>query len=473
MKNKKQVATVEHVGYDLMPAAVDFFDTFESVGVKYGNNKQSKWWTRDLRDGVHVFYLPDRTLYRGRAGATQSCIASVEVDEFLEYSLLSNPELYSSWGLRYAMISPPHMGFKPAPVRNPHIRLFADSGGFQIRQGVTDFIDPNTLVDFYNKTTDIGIGLDVPMHPLLYPKMLQRMAHVTCMNGEYIKKQLNPGVMLYDLNHGMDLVDRKAFLDVTEKYEPLDGISLAGTSSNARGEYGVSAHIVNGVVGIAYVLARSAKRYRTAHILGTTTPFYMFVFNVMTRGKFFPHITSDSSTYAQAAIMNTHLMGIPGINMLRRNPMPKTDLSTLPCSCPICHMTKYTQSYVINNRSNMIHSIWYYVQMMRYTEHLADEFLAGRTKDLEILKVLGPSTFSPVHMKGTMRFLRDLIEHGYNKAYANSKDFIHSMLGKKTTTNLFGGERSAGVLHGDAERTDRILTSYETYHKKTGVKKRK
>ncbi len=460
------VMTKENVGYDLMPAAVDFLTCYETLGVKFESNPKEKWLSRKTLDGIHTFYYPDRTIYRSRPGMTATAISPTEVDRYLDYSVLTNPGLYKSLGYRYVMISPPHMGFKPAPLRNKDLLLFADSGGFQIRQGVTDFIDPDMLIGFYNKSTDIGIGLDVPMHPLLYPKYLARMAHVTSKNNKWIKKGLTKNVALYDLNHGMDINDRKVFLDVTDQYEPNDGIALAGTSSKARGEYGIAAHIVNGILGISYVLSRSKKRYRTAHILGTTTPFYMFAFHLMTKSGFFPHITSDSSTYAQAAMMNTQLTSIPGQSLLYRNTLPKDSiLYRSPCQCPICQMVGYSQHLMVNSRANMIHSLYHYSYLNQITEDLAGQWLQGSIKSSELEKIIAPSSFRHQHWKGTMAFVNDVMSMPFKKAYAKNLSFIEAILGRTTQTSLFGVSKTHKAPHGDEVRTDKILSVYEKWQK--------
>lgn len=462
---------VQHVGYDIMPAAVDFLHTYETLGVKYHTNPRDKWMTKELKDGIHIYHYPDRTLFRTKPGTNHACIPDVAMDAYMDYSVLSNPKMYSDMGYRYVMISPPHMQFRKAPIRNDHLRLFADSGGFQMRQGVTDFVDPDQLIDFYNASTDIGIGLDVPMHPLLYDKLLARMSHITSKNNAYIKSGLNKDVMLYDLNHGMDLKDRKVFLDVTEQYAPNDGIALAGTSSKARGEYGVAAHIVNGVIGIAYVLARSKKNYRTAHILGTTTPFYMFVFHLMTKSGFFPHITSDSSTYAQAAMMNTQLTSIPGQSVLYRNTLPKGEvLYRSPCSCPVCGMVGYSHHLMVNARANMVHSLYHYAYLNQLTADLADTYLKGAMKLPEIEKIIAPAQFSTRHFNGTMHFLSDMFASGFQKAYKKNAQFIEPILGKTKQASLFGKQRTHDAPHGDAVRTDAILSSYEKWQKKRGIK---
>lgn len=461
----------QHTGYDLMPAAVDFFGSYETMGVKFQKNPKELWMTKESKDGIHIFHYPDRTIYRSKPGPNHACIPEVGMDAYLDYSVLSNPNVYRDMGYRYVMISPPHMQFRKAPIRNDKLRLFADSGGFQIRQGVTDFVDPDALIDFYNASTDIGIGLDVPMHPLLYDKYLARMSHVTSRNNKYIKAGLTKDIMLYDLNHGMDLKDRKVFLDVTEQYEPNDGIALAGTSSKARGEYGVAAHIVNGVVGIAYVLARSKKRYRTAHILGTTTPFYMFVFHLMTKSGFFPHITSDSSTYAQAAMMNTQLTSVPGQSVLYRNTLPKDKvLYRSPCSCPVCSMVGYSHHLMVNARANMVHSLYHYAYLNDLIADLADNWLAGTLKNSEAEKIISPSAFQHRHFNGTMKFLADMFASGsFQSAYKKNADFIEPILGKSKHTSLFGKERKHEAPHGDAVRTDKILASYEKWQKDRGL----
>lgn len=473
-KEQRRFDKSYHEGYHIMPAAVDFFSLNEQMGVKFETNPRSKWYEQDSKDATIKYYYPDRTIYRSKPGVVHAAIADTELDQILEYAPLGNPELYTKMGYKYAMISSPHMGFKHAPLRNPHLRLFADSGGFQLRQGVTDFVDPDQLIPFYNATTDIGIGLDIPLHPLLYDDYLARMAEITARNNQYIKSKLNPNVALYDLNHGMDLRDRKIFFDAIEKYPMNDGIALAGTSSKARGEYGVSAHIINGVVGIAYTLDRAAKHYKTAHILGTTTPFYMFVFHVMTKSGFFKHITSDSSTYAQAAMMNTMLTSVPGNSLLYRNGLPKGKvLWRTPCACPVCSMVGYSQHLQVNARANMVHSLYHFAFLDQLLSDLADQYVRGLIKESEVEKIVSPSAFNAREFQGTMRFVRDLSAHGFSKAYANSKNFIEPLIGRTNTKSLFGVKKKVNMAHADEDRANRILSSYEKWQAERGLYKGK
>jgi hypothetical protein len=458
-------------GYDLVPAAVDSFHTYATLAVKLIKNKRSLWFTRGLKDGIHSYHYPDRTVYRMCQGKSTTGISPEIMDMYLDFSILSNPELYKNLGYRYVMISPPHMGFRKSPIRTPHLKIFADSGGFQIRQGITDFVDPDVLADFYNASTDIGIGLDIPMHPLLYDKYLARMSHVASKNNKYIKSKLDPGIKLYDLNHGMDLKDRKIFFDVTEQYEPQDGIALAGTSSKARGEYGVAAHIVNGVIGISYILARSKGRYRSAHILGTTTTFYMFVFHLITKSGFFPHITSDSSTYIQASSMNTMLCGRPGQSLIYRNVLPKDNvLYRCPCTCPVCAMVVYAHHIHVDGKANQIHGLYHFEYVNQTIEAIVDDFIAGRVTVKQIMPIVAPSAFQPRHFIGVMQFLQDMFEGGFGKAYKKNLPFINDMLGKDNRGSLFKNyTKKVSAPHGDDVRTDRILKSYEDWQKKRGV----
>ena len=90
---------LKHTGYDLMPAAVDFFHTYETLGVKFEKNDRKLWMTKKIIDGIHIFYYPDRTIYRTKPGVNNACIPAVAMDQYLDYSVLSNPKLYSDMAI--------------------------------------------------------------------------------------------------------------------------------------------------------------------------------------------------------------------------------------------------------------------------------------------------------------------------------------------------------------------------------------
>lgn len=460
-------------GYDYMPAAVDFLYTYETLGVKYEKNPPEKVFTRALRDGIHIFYYPDRTMYRLRSGISHVGVLDTPVDEIIEYSPLSAPDMYEKMGYRYMMISPPHMNFIPSPLRNGKVRIVADSGGFQLRMGVMDFIDPEMLIGFYNKTNDFGVGLDVPMNPRLFDTRLQRMANVTARNGVYLKANAAPQVKIYDLNHGTTLQQRQNFMDVTNKYDPLDGLAIGGTSSNALGESSVSAHLIRGMVGISYALDRNRDRYHTAHVLGTTTPFYMFFMNAVTQGGFFPHMTSDSSTYAQSGIMNRQVISLPGGQVLLNNQLPKDSIFyQLPCSCPACSMVRYSPHFVINARANMMHALHYYSYMQRVTKELAASWIRGDMSEKTLEPLVIPSSFDHRQFKGFLRFLKDMLNHGFDASYKKNQNFLQSFVPIPAATrgHLFSKKTQEDMVpKAEAARTDSIMSNYEKWQDQRGI----
>jgi hypothetical protein len=203
----------------------------------------------------------------------------------------------------------------------------------------------------------------------------------------------------------------------------------------------------------------------------------MFVFHLMTKSGFFPHITSDSSTYAQSAIMNTQMTSVPGQSILYRNTMPKGKvLYRSPCTCPACSMVGYTHHLVVNARANMVHALHHFAYMNGLIEDLADHWLEGTMKPHEIEKIVSPPQFHHKHFRGTMNFLSDLFEMGFAKARKKNEDFIEPMLGRKKQKSLFGLADKPKLIAGelkpwqDAKRNDAILTRYETWLSERGIK---
>jgi hypothetical protein len=464
MKNKKEEvkSTPNVVGYDIIPASVDTLNAYETLGVKFINNKRDLWYTRSNIDGIQRYFYPDRTIYKLLPGVVSTSIPHESLDMYLDYSPLGNPELFKKCGYRYMMVSAPHMNFLKTPLRNNHLQIFSDSGGFQMKTGVSDFIDPDKLIDFYNYSVDIGIGLDVPMNPLLYPTHLARMAHMSHRLGVYMKSKLK--IKLYDLNHGMDIKDRKIFLEVSDKYEPLDGIAIAGASSNARGEYKHAEHLVNGVVSIAYTLTYVKDRYKTAHMLGVTTTFYMFIFSLMTKSGFFPHITSDSSTYAQAGMMNTYLSSYDK-KLIVRPTLPKSNIEyRTTCQCPVCVMVGYKHALFICGKATMVHGMYHFAYVKSLVEDLAQQYLDGTIKIKDLIPLVSPSCFSTAHFTNIMKFLDDLFSKGFKIAYKNNQDFIRLMAGGSRRKSLFSSMSVKSKIPAEEESTvNRILSSYESW----------
>jgi queuine/archaeosine tRNA-ribosyltransferase len=460
-------------GYDWMGAAVDFLYSYESLGIRYEKNPSEKAFTRAIRDGIHIFYYPDRTIYRMRSGVNHAGIPDVPMDEVMEYSPLSAYDLYANLGLRYMMISPPHMNFTPSPLRNGKVRIIADSGGFQLRRGVMDFIDPQMLINFYNKTNDFGVGLDVPMNPRLFDTRLTRMANVTARNGSFLKANANKAVRIYDLNHGTTLEHRRSYMEVTNKYAPLDGLAIGGTSSNVLGESTVAAHLIRGMVSVCYIIDKTRDRYHTAHILGTTTPFWMFFMNAVTAGGFYPHLTSDSSTWAQSGIMNRQVMSTPGGTVLFNNQLPKDGIFYQnACSCPACNMVRYSPNFVINARANMMHALHYYAYLQRVTRELAEAWIRGDMSEKALEPLVIPSAFDHRQFRGFLRFLKDLLNYGFDKAYAKNSGFLQSFVPIPAATrgHLFTKKTQADMVDPkDAARTDSILASYEKWQDEHGI----
>src|SRR6185437_2940998 len=111
------------------------------------------------------------------------------------------------WGFNYMMVTPERLATSDYVRRNGVVGLFSDSGGFQMSKGVTDWIDPAELSEFYRKKIDFGIGLDVPL-----PRHMQstdwfiRMSRIQCANNKYIANKLKGSACeLYDVSHGLTL----------------------------------------------------------------------------------------------------------------------------------------------------------------------------------------------------------------------------------------------------------------------------
>lgn len=464
---KRQAERKTYTGFDFMPASAHGLAN-SMVASKLLNPLGSRQVKGVDRIAGNVIIKSEESIsYRNNASQKVLGILSESPDVVALPNPMTNPKTYEQKGLRYLMISAPHMGYKSTKARRGDIHVVADSGGFQILMGVTDFVDPDTLVEFYNNTVDIGVGLDVPMPYTLYDSFLTRMARITCMNNTYIRSKIAPGIGIYDVAHGQNLEERKLYLQETLKHDHGEGIAMAGTSSLVRGKRSVIEHIVNGILSITYTLDKVRDRYNTAHVLGTTTPLFIFIYNLIVKSGYFKHLTADSSSYIQTSITGVFHQTIYEGKLLFNNQLYKDGIPhKLTCQCPFCLVLGDTEKLNLSGSFVVYHGLFYYIDMVKTVETLTQNYVDGTSDLKEVYRYVGNNNIPFQKFKAIVAMLEDILSIGFNKAYSKHKAFIEStQTSKVRTKNLFGKTTKQAVDPELYKRYDAILTSYENFHK--------
>lgn len=452
---------------ELMPAAVNSMALNEFLGVKYGKPKGTPF-TAEQRFGIKTMYLPDRTVYVGRGNSNTLGLTVEDLDVVLPLSPLSNPETLKGLGFNYMMVTPERLATSDYVRRNGVVGLFSDSGGFQMSKGVVDFVEPDSVIDFYKRKIDFGIGLDVPL-----PRHLQstdwfiRMARIQCANNKYIAKGLEGSKCeLYDVSHGLTLENRKRYLeDVLEhksaKYLAMGGIGQANYDT-------VIVSTVMAVVNLCYVVDRAKNEYERFHILGTTSSFFLSVYALLTEMGVAPFISCDSSTYAQSglAFQTRGTMYKADMGFIPAFPIEHQPIGYgLPCSCPVCSLVGYQHVYRMSQPSNGIHTLIQIKKAKDITSDLAKLLLQGKPVMQHLLNTITSNrSLDPIY-RALYRFIMDM-DQGFDKAWANHRDTLKSSLRKEHgASGLF--QKSAVIpkeLKKAEECTTKAIMRYEAFH---------
>lgn len=439
----------------------------EYLGVKYGKPKKQPF-TAERIFGVYTMYLPDRTLYFGRGNSSTIGALPSEIDAYFPMSPLSNPETLKAMGFKYMMVTPERLATSDYVRRNGVIEVFSDSGGFQLSRGVVDFIDPQDVLDFYKKKIDYGIGLDVPI-----PLHLQstdwflRMSHVQTANNKFISAGLKgTKCKLYDVSHGLTLENRARFLEDVLEHKSGDFLALGGIGQ-ANYDTAIVSKVM-AVVNLCYVVDRAKGVYPRFHVLGTTSPFMVSIYTLLTELGIAPYITADSSTYAQAGLAFT-TRGTMYQNTMGM--MPAFTIGTapisygLPCNCPICSLAGYPHAYRLSNTANAMHTLYLTKRMSTVTSEYTKLLINSESVMPQLLRTVNPNSALDSLHRALYKFVFDM-PLGFDKAWAKHKHiFEASMRKEKRATGLFKQEQ---VLHPQQLRAEAnvkaAIIRYEELH---------
>jgi hypothetical protein len=455
--------------FEYCPAAITARTPNLFYGVKYENNKDKPYlWKRTRFNGLTKHWAPDRTIYWGSVSSRQNCLGTDEYDVFFTISPSTHPQVLSNAGFNYAMASPHHVSKESETRRNKHVKLFCDSGGFQLISGALDWVDMDELVDTYNRTIDYGIGMDIPVPGPLQPKYLQRMCEVMLKNNKYLRSKADPRVEIYDVSHGNTLTLRSKFLERVLQQKKKDKIEGGGLAVGGIGQNwvdgGQAQTIVNGTVNLVYVLTKAKDAYERFHVLGTTGPYFQFIYHLILAGLNKIQITADSTSYIMPSTYNLIVTNKWPEHSLLSTELPKVDVSyTMPCNCPLCHHIKYTKEYHLSYMSNAIHGLYVMANQRDTIEETANRFLNGGLNLSQALNIAtgDTSSMSKVYLAAA-RFAFDAAQQGFKPAWEKHEATLKSLMRDGIQKGaLFSAKEKK---HPREDRLISILKRFEDFH---------
>lgn len=453
---------------EIVPAAVNSLTLNDFIAVKYSRPKGKQPFTAERIKGVDTMYLPDRIVYSGSSNVARLAILETDVDAFTLIGPISNPESLKFIGYNYMMVTPERQATSDYVRRNGLVKMFSDSGGFQLSKGVTEFIELDKVVDFYRRKIDYGIGLDVPLpFHLQSTDWFARMAKITVANNKYIAEGLKGSpAKLYDVSHGLTLERRKEFLKIVMDNQAGVGLAMGGIGQSTYDTAQTST--VMAVINMCYVIDKAKKQYERFHILGTTSPFMVSVYHMLTKLGVAPLITADSSTYAQTPIaFATKGMKFSVDYHTPAHILESTPLSYgLPCNCKICSMVGYPQVYRMRLTANAYHNLHVMYRAFHIIEDYITALLAGEKVLPDLLRTIDKTTTMYPLYTALYRFVLDMPK-GFDKAYALHRDKLSYVFRRDyNSKGLFANQKlslPAGLIKAESNVTKAIVR-YEEFH---------
>lgn len=462
--------------FEYVPAAITGRPPNTFCGIKLEDNRgKDRLWKRTRWNGITVHYLPDRTVYFGASRKGANGIYDVDYDVFFIMSPTTHPEVLNNAGYNYAMASPLHVSNDTETRRNPHVKLFSDSGGFQLFSGALDWIDMDQLVEFYNRTVDYGIGLDIPTGGPQQKKFLMRMCEVMLKNNRYMRDRCIPEVEIYDVSHGNTLTLRQQFINRVledKKAEKREGggLAVAGIAQNMA-DGGAAQTIINGTVNLLYTLLKSKGQYERYHILGTTNSFFQFMYHILLAHDVAPYITADSTSYVLPSANNLIMdMRLEPNHALVSTTIPKTNNSFfIRCSCPVCSTLKYSREFHVNYLANVIHSLYAIANQRDRIEETALDYMGGAiTLNQALTTVTGDTNVQRLGVfAAAVKFAEHAAKKGFKDAWSVHEGTLkHLMRDGISKASLFGEHPVDSATKERAARLDMILGKFEDFHSK-------
>lgn len=358
-------------------AAATLFKNFGglAVYVKYKKSSSRKIKVKQITSNFMWVTCPDREIIIQRNTYDTSAFVphGESFDECLDLSLFNDYTLHQL-GIEYVMTNFAHS----TKTKNSRVlskieedkraTVLSDSGGLQLARGVSGLIHPIDLMNFYNNNVDAGMVLDFPLFLLDADEaLLKRAAKLQKKHNEIMLKHSN-GVELINIFHGHSLHQRQMFRGIVET--PYITRCAIG---------GLYQHSLLTGTNIIFDLILNGVKYKQYHTLGIFSTLYLPVLVKLANSGWKPHITSDSTSHIQSAVLKLYHFQFDIFDRMLRLSIGNREsientYKVLPCQCAVCSTIKYTDilGFGDNKFSTELLAIHNAIEMVRYTKQLQE-----------------------------------------------------------------------------------------------------
>jgi hypothetical protein len=224
--------------------------------------------------------------------------------------------------------------------------IFGDSGGYQLKRK-SEFIDPQSVAEYYNDNVDYGMVLDFPLLDAYVWQNLEQSAHIQKENIDIMLAHLRPSVNLVNIAHGIKPKHRRKFLEIVHHPE----ITSMAISKSSYSE-GITPFIDGVLSFVTDLREKYGPHYKHLHILGLSdNKTFIPIMRMAALGLFGDiKITMDSSTHLQMAISKSFFNwrhSTENYSPLQYGndgnfPSP---MQRCPCNCPVCSAVGWVDAY--------------------------------------------------------------------------------------------------------------------------------
>lgn len=318
------------------------------------------------------------------------------------------------------------------------LEVLGDSGGAQLYSGKINYIDPNHVIQWYNKAVTVGMALDIPPREADQSdnRVLKACAMAQAKSNAIYESQRREGLKLFNVVHGFDLQQTRDYMQRVigdnGEYAHWDGWGVGSGSwmeaSLLRNcatvlreapwpervfKSAEEAHTDAPWLKVKSKTVKKGKRkgqklykrkYQHLHLFAVSgpsrLPFYAWL------GRHVDRFTVDSTQWLQGIKYNRYLALEPNGRMItypfgrERNKQEYLDNGTapidntpLPCPCPVCRIIPTWEPFALPAAYRLYvllgwHNIWTTQRMVRCWRRNAREMDAETYRD-EVAYVCG------------------------------------------------------------------------------------
>ena len=417
--------------------------------VRFGRQPEVKLTRQSSR--LSVFSLPDRVVYC----ATQSLRSKVVIDEtFGEFDAivpLLTPEVITE---PIVLVNPYHA------VKNYEHnysvfgkKVIVDSGGFQMLRGTSEFVDPDNLIDFYNKFGDICMPLDLPLPANVEPYYFDAVTRMMRANDQYMEPKLADGKILALISQGSTTANRLRRLDGLKRKS--DVVAIAGLNTLVDGDS--STKTMTALSNGLSVIDMLRKDTVYFHFLGVTGNFWMILYSIMVGSGYVKRCGGDSVSFRMSSINGSYNIGLGGNNARAENILrgQKTPIGTT-CRCPVCRVLTDTRC-LTDARLLEAHNLWNAVETKNLIADSVEVYLAGRCTLRDLANQWLAGRFGYELLSKAVDYLNEVMQKGYREWKPKKASSLFAAGSTKTPPGL--------------DHYEKIIRKYEHYHRAKFLKK--